>query len=245
MVGTAYIESVYNFYAGVYDFVFERFFAEGRRRAVAAIASRPGERILEVGVGTGACIPLFPDSVHFTGIDLSQGMLDEAKIRKQKAEWNHVRLMKMDATKLDFPDDSFDAVLAAYFITTVPDPRAVVQEMKRVCRRGGRLVFVNHFMAPNVFINDVELALAPLFWRVGWRSDLKMDNFLKMTNLSPEKVELVDRLGLWRTLHCTNHKNAAGPEEERPTRTFIPQALRRWGKRLATVRMRKTERVRD
>jgi hypothetical protein len=108
-------------------------------------------------------------------------------------------------------------------------------------------VFVNHFLAPNVFINDIELALAPLLWRVGWRSDLKMDKFLKMTNLKPERVELVDRLGLWRTLYCTNHKDAAGPEEfdEKPKRLFIPQALRKWGKRLATVRMRKTERVRD
>src|SRR5690348_1971817 len=107
MVGTAYIEWVYNFYAGVYDFVFERFFREVRRRAVKAIGTRPGERILEVGVGTGACIPLFPESCHFTGIDLSQGMLDEAHVRVNKAGWNHVRLHKMDATKLDFPDDSF------------------------------------------------------------------------------------------------------------------------------------------
>lgn len=245
MVGTAYIEWVYNFYAGVYDVVFERFFAAGRRRAVAVVDPRPGERILEVGVGTGACISLFPKNIHFTGIDLSQGMLDEAHEKSKKEGWNHVRLLKMDATKLDFPDDSFDAVLAAYFITTVPDPRAVVQEMKRVCRRGGRLVFVNHFMAPNTFINDVELALAPLLWRVGWRSDLKISDFLRMTNLEPEKVELVDRLGLWRTLYCVNHKNAAGPEEEKPKRTFIPQALRKWGKRLATVRIRRKERVRD
>ena len=238
MVGTAYIEWVYNFYAGVYDFVFERFFKAGRHSAVKALDPKPGERILEVGVGTGACISLFPTDVHFTGIDLSSGMLAEAQIRAEKGKWNHVRLMKMDATKLDFPDDSFDAVLAAYFITTVPDPRAVVQELKRVCRRGGRIVFVNHFMAPNVVINDVELSLAPVFWRLGWRSDLKMDHFLKMTNLKPEKVELVDRLGLWRTLYCTNEKDAAGPEEERPRRAFIPQALKRWG-RLATARLRK------
>ncbi len=120
MVGTAYIEWVYNFYAGVYDVVFERFFAAGRRRAVAVVDPRPGERILEVGVGTGACISLFPKNIHFTGIDLSQGMLDEAHEKSKKEGWNHVRLLKMDATKLDFPDDSFDAVLAAYFITTVP-----------------------------------------------------------------------------------------------------------------------------
>lgn len=243
MVGTAYIEWVYNFYACVYDVVFERFFAQGRRSAVAAIGARPGERILEVGVGTGACIPLFPPGVHFTGIDLSQGMLDEAHEKAAKEGWKNVHLMKMDATKLDFPDDSFDAVLAAYFITTVPDPRAVVQEMKRVCRRGGRLVFVNHFMAPNTFINDLERACAPVLWRVGWRSDLKLDSFLRMTNLRPEKVEFVDRMGLWRTLYCVNHKDAAGPEEVKPKRTFIPQALRTWGKRLATVRIRKRERV--
>lgn len=241
MVGTAYIEWVYNAYAGVYDLVFERFFKDGRHRAVSVLDPRAGERILEVGVGTGACLPLFPDSVHITGIDLSQGMLEEAKVRVEKNRMNHVRLLKMDATHLDFPDDSFDAVLAAYFITTVPDPRAVVQEMKRVCRRGGRLVFVNHFMAPNVFINDIELFLAPVLWRCGWRSDLKMDHFLRMTNLQPEKVELVDRFGLWRTLHCTNYKNEAGPEERRKTRQFtgLRQALRKWGKRFSPAAARK------
>jgi phosphatidylethanolamine/phosphatidyl-N-methylethanolamine N-methyltransferase len=236
MVGTAYIEWVYNAYAGVYDLVFERFFKEGRTRAVRALDPRPGERVLEVGVGTGACIPLVPTHVNFTGIDLSQGMLEEAHQRIAKLGRDGVRLHKMDAAKLDFPDDSFDAVLAAYFITTVPDPRAVVQEMKRVCRRGGRLVFVNHFMAPNVFINDIELTLAPLLWRFGWRSDLKLPNFLRMTNLKPEKVELVDRLGLWRVLYCENHKDAAGPEEEKPRRTFLPPALKRWGRKLATAR---------
>ena len=241
MVGTAYIEWVYNFYAGVYDVVFERFFRDGRHRAIAALEPRSGEKILEVGVGTGSCLPLFPPSVQLTGIDLSQGMLDEAFAKAKKHGWNNVRLLKMDATHLDFPDDSFDAVLAAYFITTVPDPRAVVQEMKRVCRRGGRLVFVNHFMAPNVFINDVERFLAPVLWRMGWRSDLKMETFLRMTNLKPEKVELVDRLGLWRTLYCTNNKNAPGPEEKRKSRKFtgLRQTLKKWQRRFATAGSRK------
>lgn len=233
MVGTAYIESVYNFYAGVYDVVFERFFREGRRRAIQASEVRPGERVLEVGVGTGACLPLMPPDCHITGIDLSEGMLEEARKRVQNLGMTNVRLIKMDATRLDFPDDSFDAIIAAFFITTVPDPRAVVEEMKRVCRKGGRMVFVNHFMAPNVFINDCEEFFAPLFWRVGWRSNLKLSAFLRMTGLTPEKVELVDRLGLWRTLHCTNQKVAAGPAEEKPSRKLsLGAALKRWGKKL-------------
>ncbi|NUN47309.1 MAG: methyltransferase domain-containing protein [Candidatus Brocadiae bacterium] len=239
MAGGGHIEWVYNFYAGVYDLVFNRFFESGRRRALAAMAPRPGEKILEVGVGTGACLPMFPGGVDLTGIDFSQGMLDGAYKRVREHGLKGVRLFKMDATKLDFPDDSFDAVLAAYFITTVPDPRAVVQEMKRVCRRGGRIVFVNHFMAPNVFINDIERFFAPFFWRAGWRSDLKLPDFLRMTNLKPEKVELVDRLGLWRTLYCVNHKDAAGPEEVREKTRFLPAALKRWGKRLAPLKLRK------
>jgi phosphatidylethanolamine/phosphatidyl-N-methylethanolamine N-methyltransferase len=234
VVGTAYIEWVYNFYAGVYDVVFERFFREGRRRAIQAADIKPGERVLEVGVGTGACLPLMPPGCFITGIDLSEGMLDEARKRVQTLGMTNTRLIRMDATKLDFPDDSFDAIVAAFFITTVPDPRAVVEEMKRVCKKGGRMVFVNHFMAPNVFINDCEEFFAPVFWTLGWRSNLKLSAFLKMTGLSPERVELVDRLGLWRTLHCTNHKVAAGPVEEKTSRKLsLGAALKRWGRKLA------------
>ena len=83
-------------------------------------------------------------------------------------------LVKMDATTLEFPDNSFDRVLAAYFISTVPDPVRVIQEMKRVCRPGGFLVFLNHFHSDNPVMRLFEKLLSPLFYRVGFKTDLDL-----------------------------------------------------------------------
>ncbi|MEW6157872.1 MAG: methyltransferase domain-containing protein, partial [Verrucomicrobiota bacterium] len=129
-----YIERVYNRYSGVYDLVFGKVFQSGREMAPALLNLTPGTKLLEVGVGTGLSLPLLARNIEITGIDLSQKMLDQAHKRVRQKGMSHVRLLKMDATNLEFPDNNFDRVLAAYFISTVPNPVKVVEEMKRVCR---------------------------------------------------------------------------------------------------------------
>ena len=132
-----YVEKVYNRYSSVYDLIFGKVFNSGRERAPQLLDLYPGTRLLEVGVGTGLAIPLLPRNINITGIDLSQKMLNQARKRMDDLEIQNVQLLKMDATKLMFPDNSFDRVLAAYFISTVPDPVGVISEMKRVCAPGG------------------------------------------------------------------------------------------------------------
>src|ERR1051326_4498894 len=131
-----HIESVYDSYAWVYDVLFGKVFESGRERAPILLKLFSGAKLLEVGVGTGLSLPYCPRRIEFTGIDLSQKMLDRAHKRVQTLGLRNVELMKMDATHLEFPDNSFDRVLAAYFISTVPNPVGVIQEMKRVCRPG-------------------------------------------------------------------------------------------------------------
>ena len=74
-----HIEAVYDSYAGVYDLVFGKFFQSGRERAPVLLKLFPGAKLLEVGVGTGLSLPLCARNVEFTGIDLSQKMLDRAR----------------------------------------------------------------------------------------------------------------------------------------------------------------------
>src|SRR5690242_10546142 len=105
----------------------------------------PNAKLLEVGVGTGLSLQHLPRDIDFTGIDLSQKMLDECHKRVNRVGLTHVKLQKMDAHHLEFPDAGFDRVLAAYFISTVPHPVQAVREMMRVCKPGGYLVFLNHF----------------------------------------------------------------------------------------------------
>ena len=129
----------------MYDFVFDWIFAPGRAAAIQQLALKPGETVLEVGIGTGLNLPLYPPSCRLTGIDLSQEMLDKAVERAQKLAMPNVVLKVMDATSLDFADNEFDKAVATYTISAVPDPVAVLREMQRVVKPGGLLVILNHF----------------------------------------------------------------------------------------------------
>ena len=110
---------------------------------------KPGDRVLEVGVGTGINAALYPRDCSVTGIDLSSSMLEKARERVARKGIRNVRLLEMDAADLKFADDTFDIVYAPYLISVVPDPVAVAREMRRVCRPGGRIIILNHFRSPN------------------------------------------------------------------------------------------------
>jgi len=77
------VQRAYELYAPIYDFIFDWIFAPGRAAAIARLALQPTDRVLEVGIGTGLNLPLYPPAVHLTGIDLSQEMLDKAVERVQ------------------------------------------------------------------------------------------------------------------------------------------------------------------
>ncbi|MCE5230113.1 class I SAM-dependent methyltransferase [bacterium] len=201
-----YVEKVYNFYSGVYDIVFGWVFQNGRVLAPELLQLSAGTELLEVGIGTGLCLPLMPRNINITGIDLSEGMLENARKRAAKLGLTNVKLHKMDATKMDLPDNSFDRVLAAYFISTVPDPVAVVEEMKRVCRPGGRLVFLNHFLSDNKAVAAVEKVISPLCYRVGFYTDLNLYKLMDRCGLEIERLERIDFLGHWKAVRCIVNK---------------------------------------
>ncbi|MEK7684581.1 MAG: methyltransferase domain-containing protein [Verrucomicrobiota bacterium] len=199
-----YIEKVYNRYSGVYDFLFGKIFQSGREMGPALLDLFPGAKLLEVGVGTGLSLPLLSRKIEMTGIDLSQKMLDQATKRSRALRLRNVQLLKMDANQLDFPDQTFDRVFAAYFISTVPDPVKVVREMKRVCRRGGYLVFLNHFLSENPAVAFCEKVISPLCYRIGFRTDLNLRELMRETGLEIEILEPIDLLGHWKAVRCIN-----------------------------------------
>ena len=201
------VERVYSTYAGVYDQTFGRIFQQSREAAVLGLGVQPGERVLEVGVGTGEALPLYPRHCEVLGIDLSHGMLEKAKKRIQNHNLSHVALQKMDAGQMDLPDDSFDIVMAAYVVTAVPDYRTVVGEMIRVCRPGGRIVMLNHFSNGNKVIAAVEKMISPLCKHIGFRTDLSLNTVLEGTKLMVEKKEKVNPLRFWHLVECVNQKN--------------------------------------
>jgi phosphatidylethanolamine/phosphatidyl-N-methylethanolamine N-methyltransferase len=201
-VTVEYVEKVYNRYSSFYDLVFGKVFHSGREMAPALLDLFPGARLLEVGVGTGLSFPLLPRNIKITAVDLSQKMLDRAEERAESLGLRNIELIKMDATNLEFPDHTFDRVLAAYFVSTVPDPVKVVTEMKRVCKPGGYLVFMNHFQSENKFFSPFEKAVSPLFYRLGFRTDLSLNRLAGDCDLEIETREKIGFMGNWTAVRC-------------------------------------------
>lgn len=201
------LERVYTNYSSVYDKIFGKAFNQSRESAVRGLRIVPNDNVLEVGVGTGMALPLYPTHCNITGIDLSEGMLNVAQERINDHRLNHVTLQRMNAGQMDFEDNSFDIVMAAYVVTAVPDYRQVVSEMIRVCRPGGQIVMLNHFSNGNKFIAAVEKLISPMCQRIGFRTDLSLHHVLEGTPLQVAKKEKMNPLRFWYLVECVNAKN--------------------------------------
>jgi len=186
------VEAVYQRLAPIYDLVYGVTLAPGRRRAMARLAPDRGERILEIGVGTGLSALKYPRGCRVIAIDLSAHMLDRARARLARHRAANVTLCRMDAGRLAFSDAQFDAVYAPYVMNVVADPVLVAREMQRVCRPAGRIVLLNHFEDAGSKRDPIDRVLDPLLSRIGvnWRIDLGA--FLKDAGLIARSIERVN-----------------------------------------------------
>jgi phosphatidylethanolamine/phosphatidyl-N-methylethanolamine N-methyltransferase len=174
-IDRASVERAYARWAPVYDVVFGAVFAAGRRASIAAAETScggDGGRILEVGVGTGLSLPDYSRKHRIVGLDISQPMLRKAQARLDAEKLTNVEgLAVMDAARLALRDASFDAVVAQYVITAVPNPEATLDEFVRVLKPGGEIVLVNHIGAESGARRWFELGFAPIARRLGWRPE--------------------------------------------------------------------------
>ena len=197
-----FVERVYEKLAKVYDYTFGPTLHPGRLVALDRMGIRPGDKILEVGVGTGINTSLYPKNCQVTGIDLSTGMLDKARERVAREGLRNVRLLEMDAANLTFADDSFDIVYAPYLVSVVPDPVQVVREMRRVCKPGGKIIILNHFRSANPVLSRAERAISPFTVHIGFKSDLDLPGFLAQAELQPVSIEKVNFPRIWSLVTC-------------------------------------------
>ncbi len=202
----------YRWFSGSYDLLFGPVFHPGRKEAVRIANDRPGQRILECGVGTGLSLPHFRPDSRVTGIDVSAEMLEKAKRRTARMGLAHVEgLHVMDAENLEFPDNSFDAVLALYVASVVPDPARFAAEMRRVCIPRGTIVVVNHFTSENALARFMEKRLAHLARHIGFHADFPFEDFQRASRLSIREVRPSNLFGYWKLLRCINEKPASSP----------------------------------
>jgi phosphatidylethanolamine/phosphatidyl-N-methylethanolamine N-methyltransferase len=178
-IDRAGVERAYGRWAPIYDLVFGKVFDHGRQSTIAE-ADRIGGRVLDVGVGTGLSLSDYAPTTRVCGVDISEPMLRKAQNRVRALKLANVEtLAVMDATNLAFKDGSFDAVVAQYVITAVPDPEGALDDFVRVLRPGGELILVNHIGAESGPRRAFELAFAPLARRLGWRPEFPWERLVK------------------------------------------------------------------
>lgn len=192
---------VYRRYAKVYNLIFGRIFSPGRLKAIEVADLQPGERVLEVGVGTGASLPFYPTGVKVTGIDLSPEMLAGAKrLVKEKNLKDIEELQIMNAEEMTFAENQFDCVMAMHVVSVVSDPEKFINEMRRVCKPSGRIVVVNYFHDPKRAIGKASEFIAPYSKHIGFKPDFSMDELQKIENFKIEKRVPVNLFKIWDVL---------------------------------------------
>ena len=191
----------------LYDKIFQKIFYADLEFAIRSLDIQEGQKILEVGVGTGISLSAYPKHCKVVGIDLAQGMLLRAKGKIQNKGWKHAEILGMDALNMCFRKDSFDHVMAFHVVTVVPDPVQMMREVRRVCKPDGTIVIVNHFRSEKAFLGVFEDLIDPVTTKLGWSSTLKLSKLVSQANLNVEKVTRCSKRSLYDVIFIRNSKN--------------------------------------
>lgn len=196
------VRAAYRRWAPGYDGVFGFISQAARERAVAAVNQAPGPEVLEVGVGTGLALPLYAPEKRVTGIDLSAPMLSRARQRAAALGLRNVEaLEEMDAQNTLYEDGRFDIAVAMFVASVVPNPRALLKELRRVVKPGGKIMFVNHFARESGPLWWCERALAPASKLLGWHPDFRLGHIFSAADLAQARQR---PLGLFRLIELNN-----------------------------------------
>jgi phosphatidylethanolamine/phosphatidyl-N-methylethanolamine N-methyltransferase len=167
--------------------------------------------VLDLGIGTGQSLNFYPRRGRIIGVDLSAGMLKEARKKIATHNLTHTSVFQADAMRLPFADDTFDHVFISHVISVVSDPFKLVIEAQRVAKPGARIILLNHFQSTNRMVAMVEKWLNPLCTKLGWRSDLALQDLIRRTGLEVDYRYQLSAIDLWETVVVTNNKSALRP----------------------------------
>jgi phosphatidylethanolamine/phosphatidyl-N-methylethanolamine N-methyltransferase len=120
-------------------------FDEARRKSIARLQLRTGDSLLIVGAGTGLDLPHIPPAIRVTAIDVTPAMLKRLE-RRAAAAGQAVATHVMDARRLAFPDQSFDAIVMHLILAVMPEPERGLAEAARVLKPGGRIAVFDKFL---------------------------------------------------------------------------------------------------
>jgi len=203
-------KKIYDIQSAFYDITFGRLVRRRIARAIRHMNIADTDKVLDLGIGTGASLNYYPQRGRIFGIDLSSGMLREARKKITELNMDHATVFQADAMTLPFADSTFDHVFISHVITVVSDPYRLIREAQRVAKADARIVIVNHFQSTNRFIALVEKWLCPLCTKLGWRSDLPLSDLVKRTGVQVDYRYKLESIDLWETVVISNNKSALG-----------------------------------
>lgn len=195
---------IYNIWSYFYDALLTKLVQRRQEQAIGRMDLDRGEWVLDIGIGTGLSLGFYPRDVNVVGLDISEGMLGRARARIAEMALSLSRLTLGDAMRLPFADDSFDHILVSHVVTVVSDPIRLIDEIRRVGRPGCRIVVINHFQSGNSMVALLEKWLCPLCQKIGWRSDLALEDLMVKTGLDVDFRYKLDSVDLWETVFITN-----------------------------------------
>jgi phosphatidylethanolamine/phosphatidyl-N-methylethanolamine N-methyltransferase len=200
---------IYSEFSHLYDKIFERVFFPRIAHVVSSLRIPPGARVLELGVGTGLSLSVYPPHCEVVGVDLARDMLEQAEDKIRRHGWSHITLQQMDALNLRFASNSFDYVTAFHVISVVPDAQRMMDEAMRVCRPGGTLVLINHFRSERPLIGTVVDLIDPVTRKLGWRTTLRLGDVVNGAPLEVAQCYKTSPRSLFTVLVARNRKELA------------------------------------
>ena len=195
----------YDRYARFYDFTFGAVLNHGRKTLARVLNARAGEKILEIGVGSGLMLPLYPRNVQVVGIDISAKMLHRARATVARHRLEHVELRLVDAEITDLPPAAFDHVVLPYVYSVTPHPLLLMRQAFRLCKPGGSIWILNHFSQSTAWA-FLERPFRPFAQSIGFRTDFPYKTYVVDQGWQILAEYKVNLFSLSRLVHVRNGK---------------------------------------
>ena len=160
----------------------------------------PGQRVLDIGIGTGLSLEVYPEHCHVVGMDLSVGMLGKAREKVCRSGLDNVDLVCADTMFSNFAEGSFDYIVLSHVVSVVSNPVRLIQVAYRLGKPNCRIVIVNHFRSTNKLMALLEKLVCPICRQLGWRSDLSLEELVQDTGLLIDGRFKNSSVDVWETV---------------------------------------------